>query len=144
MIMIRFLKEIYLTWFTVGFRLRSGRGWGPIMDAGKGVFIIAIIMFFILAGIEGYIEIFVGTKILFSSRWAFIAAGLAVYYANYYVLITRGHGLRFEREFDNLKKSRKVLLQVSCAVLLIMTIVFINFSLSAYHRFFHIIPKSGF
>jgi hypothetical protein len=143
MFMIRFLKELYLTWFTVGFRFRSGRGWGPIMDAGKGVFFVAILMFLILAGIEWRIEIFVGKKLLFDSgRWVFIAVGLAVYYVNYYVLITRGHGIRFEREFDNLKKSRKVLLQVSCAVLLLAIITFFSCSVSAYHRFFHVIPKN--
>jgi hypothetical protein len=123
---------------------RLGGGWGPIMDAGKGVFIVAIIMFLILAGIESYIEIFVGTGLLLNSgRWVFIAAGLAVYYVNYYVLITRGHGIRFEREFNGLPKSRKILLVVSCAVLLAATIVFIHYSVSAHQRFFHIIPKSG-
>ena len=59
-------------------------------------------------------------------------------------LVTLGHGIKFEREFTHFKKSRKVLLLVSCAVLLLATTVFSICSVSAYQRFFHIIPKSGF
>ena len=145
--MIRFLKELYLTWFTIGFRLRApqqlGGGWGTTIDAGKGVLLVCLIAFFILKGIESYIEIYVGTRFSFdSSQWERVAITLALYYANYYVLVTCGHGVKFEREFTHLKKSRKVLLLVSCVVLLLATIAFCIYSDSAYQRFFHIVPKN--
>ena len=66
----------------------------------------------------------------------------ALFFLNTYILIicgfTFGHGLRFEREFDNLKKGRKILLQTSCVVLLLATIMFSIYSMSVYHRFFPI------
>jgi hypothetical protein len=79
-----------------------------------------------------------------SSWWASAVITLAFYLPNYYVLVIRGHGITFEREFAHLDKSRKVLLLVSCAVLLLATIMLTIYSVSAYQRFFHIIPKSGF
>ena len=141
-LMIRFFRELYLTWFTLGFRFRTGRGWGPIIDAGKGVLFALIIQLLILSGIEQHIEIFIGTRLLFNSGiWVFIPAGLAIYFANYWVLISCGHGIRFEREFDNLNKPRKVLLLVSCVVLLLAATTFFAYSVSAYHSYFRIIPK---
>jgi len=110
------------------------------MDAGKGVLVVWLIGFLILGGIESYIEIHVGTR--FSSFDGTLwekAAVLALYFANYYVLIIRGHGINFEREeFKNLKKTRKVLLILSFAVLLLATIVFTNCSRTAYKRYFHL------
>jgi hypothetical protein len=147
-LMTRFFKELYLTMFTIGFRFRApqrfGGGWGPIIDAGKGVLLVCLIAFFILKGIESYIEFHVGTRFSFdSSKWEMAAITLALYLPNYYVLVTRGHGIKFEREFTHLKKSKKVLLLVSCAVLLLATMAFCIYSDSAYQRFFHIVPKSG-
>jgi hypothetical protein len=137
--MFRFFKELYLTMFTVGFRLRApqrfGGGWGPIIDAGKGVLVVSLIAFLILKGIKSNIEILVGKKFSFdSSPWE-LAAVLALYYVNYYVLITRGHGIKFEREFTHLKQSRKVLLLASCGVLLLAAIAFSDYSRFAYFRF---------
>jgi hypothetical protein len=46
--MFRFFKEIYLTMFTIGFRFRMpkrlGGGWGPDVDAAKGVAVITLIL----------------------------------------------------------------------------------------------------
>ncbi|MGP8201461.1 MAG: hypothetical protein ACLQU4_18375 [Limisphaerales bacterium] len=148
--MIRLFKELYLTGFTIGFRLRMperlGGGWGPIIDAGKGVALLSIIALINLTNIMDWIEVYGGTKFSFdSSRWAQCAIALVFYFANYYILVTCGHGIKFEREeFKNLKKSRKVLLIVSFAVLLLITIVFSIYSTSAYQHFFHIVPKSDF
>ncbi len=140
--MIRFLKELYLTGFTLGFRFRIAGGWGrwvpslgPIMDAGKGVFFVWVIMFLILEGIKSYIEIHVGTQV--NSPWEF-AAVMALYFANHYILVTRGHGIKFEREFDNLEKNRKNLLLASCGVMGLATIAFSIYLGFAYQRFFHL------
>jgi hypothetical protein len=141
--MIRFLKELYLTGFTLGFRFRIpqrfGGGWGPIIDAGKGAGFLSLITFVILMDIGDWIEIYVGTRFSFhSDPWVIRASGLALYLANYYVLVIRGHGIKFEREFDKLEKSRKILLVVSCAVLVLATIAFCIYSISAYQHFFHL------
>jgi hypothetical protein len=139
----QFLKELYLTAFTLGFRFRApkrfGGGWGPIVDTGKGVGFVSIIELVILTDLQGWIEFLVGTRSSFDSdRWATWAIALAFYLANYYILVTRGHGIKFEREFTHLKKSRKILLVTSCAVLLLATIAFSICSIPAYQRFFHL------
>lgn len=147
--MIRFFKEVYLTVFALGYKAGIAGGWqrmnrkfGIIMDVGKGVLLVWLIEFFILKGIESYIEIHVGKRFSFdSSLWAKIAISFAVYYVNYYVLVTLGHGIKFEREFNNLKKSRKILLLVSFVVLLLATIALTVCSVSDYQHFFHIFPK---
>ncbi len=53
-----------------------------------------------------------------------MVAVLALYFASHYILVVRGHGIKFEREFNNLKKSRKMLLVTSCAVIMLVAIVF--------------------
>lgn len=111
------------------------------MDAGKGVFVVSLIAFFIIEAIKQRIEILLGARFSFDSSPWDMAAVLALYFLNRYVLITRGHGIKFEREFTHLKKSRKILLLVSFAVLLLATIAFAICSDSAYRRFFHIVPK---
>jgi hypothetical protein len=138
----QFLKELYLTGVALGFRFRApqqlGGGWGPIIDTGKGVLIVSLIVFLILKGIESCVEIHVGTRFSFdSSPWE-LASVLALYYANYYLLVSRGYGIKFEREFTHLKKSRKVHLVVSCVVVVLATIVFTDYSRSACQRYFHL------
>jgi len=145
--MVRFFKQLYLTGFTVGFRLRMperlGGGWGPIIDAGKGILVVSLIAFINLTNIADWIEIHNGTRFSFDSDpWVTKAAVLALYLMNYYVLVTRGHGIKFEREFNHLEKSRKILLLVSFGVLLLATVAFSIYSISAHQRFFHIIPKT--
>ena len=115
------------------------------MNAGKGVLGVTVIETVILMCIAGWIEMFVGTRFSFHSEpWTIRIACVALYFANYYVLVSRGHGITFEREFTHLEKSRKVLLLASCGIMVLATIAVMIYSVSAYHRFFHIIPKSGF
>ena len=64
---------------------------------------------------------------------------LVIFYANYYVLVTRKHGIKFEgEEFKKLQKFKKVLLIASFVAMLMATILFSIYSISAYHRFFHL------
>ncbi len=145
MSMIRFLKEVYLTGFTIVFKLSRAKK--ITYRAGGAMTIITLIESFNLTNILSWIDIFAGKQIVPRlSEPEILLAFLVLGYLNLYVLITCGftfgHGLQFEREFDNLKKSRKILLVTSCVVLLLATIVFSIYSTLAYHRFFHIIPKT--
>ena len=139
--MIRFFKEIYLTAFTIGFKLRAppqlGGGWGPTIDAGKGVGVVWFIEFCFLMGGRDYIEVLNKVRYSFdSSLWVKVAMIFALYIPNYYILVTRGHGIEFERGFTHLKKSRKIVL-IACFSLLVLTaIAFLNYSRSANHLFF--------
>lgn len=146
--MIRFFEELYLTVFTLGYKFRIAGGWGRInprfgiiMDTGKGVLLVWLTAFFIIFGIKQYIEIHIGTKFSFDSTPGEMVAVLALYYANHYILVIRGHGVRFEREFNNLKKSKKILLVTTCAVIMLAAIVF---SLHMRDVYQHIsTPKGG-
>lgn len=138
--MCRFLKELYLTGFTLGFRV-SGSSWWPSMNAGKGVASVGVIEGFILMSIEMWIEMYSGTRFLLSAgKLGIGVAFLALYYANYYILVTRGIGIKFEHEFDNLEMTRKFRLIAGFVVAVLATTVLFAWSVSVYHHFFHIIP----
>jgi hypothetical protein len=136
--MIRFLKEIYLTGFTLLFRLSRAKK--ITYKAGGAMTIITLIETFNLLNISLCIEMFVGKQIVprFSEPevvLAFLALGFLNLYALFFCGFTFSHGIKFEREFDNLKKSRKILLVTSCVVLLLATIVFSIYSISAHRHF---------
>jgi hypothetical protein len=134
--------------FTLGYKAGIAGGWqrmnrrfGIIMDIGKGVFLVTIIEFFILEGIKSYVEIHLGKRLSFldSKQWVIaIVIAYSLYLPNYYILVTLGHGIKFEREFNSLKKNRKMLLVVSFVLLLLATMAFCIYSDSAYRHFFHI------
>jgi len=140
--MFQFFKELYLTAFTIFFKV-GGADWTPGINAGKGVASVALIESAFLIGIVLWIDVLVGTKSLFDiPKWAAVIAFLALCAANHYPLVARGHGITFEREFNHLKKTRKILLMASCVVIILAAIAFFIYSVSVYHRFFHIIPKT--
>lgn len=116
------------------FRLR--RGQKPSTRISRALAGVTLIEWFNLVGISGYIEMLVGDKKLFYfSEPVVVLAFFALYLVNQYVLATRGHGIKFEREFDNMKKTRKIILVTSCVVLLLATIAFAIYSSLAYRRF---------
>jgi hypothetical protein len=59
-------------------------------------------------------------------------------------LVFRGHGITFEQGFSHLKKSKQVRLKVGSGTLFLVAMAFFFYTVSAYHRYFHIIPKHGF
>jgi hypothetical protein len=139
--MFRFLKEIYLTGFTILFKLSRAKKIS--YRTGGAATIITLIEAFNLTNISSWIDIFAGKQIVPRlSEPEIILVFLVLAYLNLYLLIicgfTFGHGLPFEHEFNNLKKSRKILLVASCVVILLATIVFSIYSTSTYHHFFHI------
>jgi len=141
--MIQFFKELYLTGFAIAFRLRAperlGGGWGPIVDAGKGIAAVSLIELVIIRLIQDWIEISIGKRFSFdSNRLVNSAIFLVFYLVNYYFLVSRKHGLKFEREFSHLKKTRKVLLLVGCAMIFLATVVFSEYTLPVYWHYFHL------
>jgi hypothetical protein len=137
--MIRFFKDLYLTLFTLGYKAGFAGGWqrlnhrfGIIMDQGKGVFLVSIMMFFILFGIKQYIGIHIGKRFAFDSLPVELVAVLAIYYVNLYILVTCGHGIKYEREFHTLKNNRKTVLIMSCLVLMFAAIAFTLYGRDTY------------
>lgn len=140
--MIKFLKELYLTAYTLGYRSpgkaggwqRLNRQVGIIMDQGKGVLLVSMILIFIFLGIMNFIEIRIGRKFSVDSTLNGALLVLADYYVNLYILITRGHGIRFEQEFNQLRKTRRVLLVTTCVVLMLAAFAFLLHVRDAYLR----------
>ena len=142
--MIRFFKELYFTCFTLFYRVGIYR-WSLPVEIAKAVACVTLVEAFILMGISALIEMYFGTRFLLNEgKWAIGIAYLALCLPNYYVLAIRGDGIKFEREFTHLKKSRKNLLVASFVGLMLAVVIFFIYTVTAYHRFFHIIPKSGF
>lgn len=141
--MVRFFKEICLTAFVIFYRIPGGKASGKTWGA---VTIILLVEFFILMDVGLWIEIFTGTRVLTStilSKLLIFILVFALYSPNYYILVNRGYGVTFERNFNNLIKSRRILLVTSCVVLLLVTAVFYFYSLHVYQHFFHIVRDSG-
>ncbi len=75
------------------------------------------------------------------NRWEVGIAVFAIYCVNYYVLVIRGHGISFERQFNHLKKSKQTFLQVSYLVINLISVALFIYTVYAYQHFFHIVPK---
>jgi hypothetical protein len=132
--MVRFFKELYLTGFTILFRMSRARD--ITYKVGGAIGVITVIEWFILIGISGCVGMFLGKKTLPNlAKPTILISFFALFLANQYILFMRGHGMKFEREFDKLEKSRKILLKVSCAVLSLSAIVFFIWSGIAYRHF---------
>ena len=141
--MIRFLKEIYLTAFVLINKLptRKGNEFGRM---GGAIAAIALIEWLNLFSISSCIDMFVG-KPLFAgfSKTEVSLTFFVLFFINVYVLYIRGHGIKFEHEFDHMKKSRKILLVTSCVVVLLATIVFSIYSTSACRHFIQNLKMQG-
>jgi hypothetical protein len=141
MFMIHFLKEFYLAEFAFFYRA-SSKSWSHGYNTGKGVAGVSLVLSLILLTICGWIEILTGKQYLpVLPQWETWIASLAFIFVNYYVLVIRGHGIRFEREFNNFTKSKQNVLRVSCLAVTLTSAAFFICSAYAYQHFFHIIPK---
>jgi len=102
--MIQFLKEIYLTAFVLLNKLPTLRG-NKFGRMGYIIAAIALIEWLNLVNISSCIEMFYGKPYLFSFSKPIVTTALfALFLVNIYILQIRGHGIKFEHEFDKLKK----------------------------------------
>ncbi len=141
--MIQFIKDLYLTGFVLLYRLRPSQK--SITRAVRAVSVLTLIEWLILAGIASLIDISIGSRFLLSSvnsrlssKLIIIALLFALYFVNYRVLAVRGHGVNFVHKFDNMKKTRRILLISGFCALALFTIVFFVCTRLAYQNFFHI------
>jgi hypothetical protein len=92
-------------------------------------------------GVEMWFEILMGEQSLslYLAHWYGWIATFVIFLMNYYILVVRGHGIRFEREFNNLPKSKQKFLRISCWTMEIATAAFVICSIYAYRHFFHVV-----
>src|SRR5438270_368629 len=104
--MLRILKELYLTAFTIFFRF--GVGWSAEMRALNGVGGVAFVEFVFLVSVASCVDMLTGTRtsLGLSSTWRIVAACLTLCPLNHYFLVVRAHGIAFERQFSHLKKPK--------------------------------------
>ena len=132
--MLSFFKEIYLTGFTIFFKVGSAN-WTHGINIGKGVTGVAMVEWLILIGIASQIDALIGTRSLLDiPKWTAIFAFLVLCAANHYVLVVCRHGIVFEREFTNLKKSRRILLVAACAAITLVAIAFFISAAQAHRK----------
>jgi uncharacterized membrane protein YidH (DUF202 family) len=130
--MIRFFKEVYLTGYVIIFRISRVKD--IAYKAGAAIGFVTLIESLFLIGIDNCIEMFLNKKVILSKPAVWLAL-FALFLINVYFLFFRRYGTKFEREFDNIKKSRRIILVVSCVVVVVAVIVFCIFSSIAYRRF---------
>jgi hypothetical protein len=141
--MFRFIKELYYTCFTLFYRLASDR-WSRPSNIGKGIAGVTALLGLIVVVIAGWVDVYLGKRFFLSrSNGVYVAGYIVLGIFNCYVLLVRGHGIKFEQDFSHLEKKRKRILLVSWTVLVVAFIAFFIYSVQAYQHFFHIVPKSG-
>lgn len=133
--MFQLIKKLYLTAFVLGFKT-GGADWGWNVNIGKGVVGVSMIQWALFTGCLSLLDVWTGTRFAMSfSKWVYVIAFAMLYLLNRYVLITCGYGIEFEREFANLKKSRRLVL--ACLSIAISTIILIFYVYGAsVHRDF--------
>jgi hypothetical protein len=131
--MIRFIKEVYLTGFTIMFKISRARE--IKYKAGSAIAVVALVESFALMGIQWHVEILLNRRFLLPKP-AVAAAFVALALINIYILFVRGHGLKFAEEFKSLAKSRRVILATTFVIVSVATIVFGVWSAVAYRHFF--------
>jgi hypothetical protein len=142
-LIVHFLKELYLAEFASFYRINrkwASAGW----SAGSGSAGVSLFVCINLVAIAGWVAILTESRLPDFPKWEGWIASFIIYLVNYYTLVIRGHGIKFEREFIHLKKSKQTFLRISCWIMEISTVVFTIFSIRAYWHFFHIVPKNGF
>jgi len=109
---------------------------------GKGIGGVVLIEGVILIVTASWVEIYCGTRFLLNQSKAIVwIAFLVLAVPNYYFLVSRGYGIKFEREFSNLEKSRKRRLIANCCAFLLVLLGSTIYSIYTYQHFFHIEAK---
>ena len=104
--LIQFVKEVYLAGYAVCFRLSRSRNVN--YKAGGAIGFITLVGGLIIIGILFHVQILIRSKFIFSKPVVIVAI-TALFFINQYFLTVRRHGIKFEREFDNLEKGGELL-----------------------------------
>lgn len=100
------LKQFYLSVFLIFFRI-GHNSWSPIVNSAKGVAGVTLVQIALLAAMACWVQYFNDAS---SSRipmpvFYLISAVLA--WVNYHLLVTRGDGVRYEKEFQTFPTRKK-------------------------------------
>jgi len=107
------LREVYLTVFVLFFRIGQ-HSWSVTTNAAKGAAGITWLQFMLLITGSAWLYFFTGDRrlITISSPLFYVSFG-AIYLLNYYTLVARQTGLRFESAFKTMRSRHRSLLVVT-------------------------------
>jgi glucan phosphoethanolaminetransferase (alkaline phosphatase superfamily) len=137
--MFDLLKEIYFTGFVLSFRLGGG-SWTRPINAVRGVCGVTLVELAIVIGMASWMDMLFGTKCLEASKLTISIACFALYFANYYILVTCRHGLKYEDEYNKVPRTKKLIISSCCIAITVIAIVFFVDSGIAHRRF---LSKNG-
>jgi hypothetical protein len=130
--MFNFFREIYLSTFII---LCKAGGWDLRTNRAASSAVIALIESGVLMGVASLSDAFLGTKFMSNiPKWIICVAYLAICAFNHYLLIVRGNGITFEREFTHFKKSKRVLLMTCSVMMILAAIAFFLYSASVHRK----------
>jgi len=130
--MIQFLKEIYFTGFAIIFN--ASRVKKISYKAGGATNFVAVIEWFFLIGIFGFIEMFLNINIPLSKLTVGIVY-FALFLINDYFLNVRGYGIKFAHDFKGFERSKKIRLVVNFSILTVAVVGFFIYSAVIHRRF---------
>lgn len=139
--MFIFIKDVYLTCFTLFYRFACKR-WSHPSNVGKGVGGVTLVEGILLMMIAAWIEIYYGKRfILNNGRLTMWIAFVVLAILNWHFLVARAYGIKFEREFSKFERARRLRLILNCVTVLLVLLAFTIYSIYTYQHFFHIVAQ---
>lgn len=101
-------KKIWLLWFVLFSRIAAA-AWPPSINAWKGVVGVTLVEWLVVVGLSLWLRLATERELLFGlDRWLVQVALALLFAVNYMLLIHRGIGISYERDFGNLERSKRV------------------------------------
>jgi hypothetical protein len=130
--MLQLIREIYLTAFI---SLSWVGGWDLRTNRAASSAVIALIESGLLFEVASLSHDVHGTTIFsIIPKWVVLVSYLAIGALNHYMLIVRGSGIKFEREFSQFKKTKKVYLLTTSVIMMLTAIAFVLYSASVHRK----------
>jgi hypothetical protein len=122
------IREVYLGIFVLFFRIGQN-SWSYTSNVAKAVAGITWLHLMLLIGLIAWLYFFSGDKLLLAiPRPAFYILFGILTLLNYYTLVTRGVGTRFEAQFASFGHRHRVLLLATSLAIIVCTFGFAIFS----------------
>ena len=117
---------------------KSSRWPTPETNAGMAVAFLTLVECFAILGIACWVDILLGTKILAEfPKWAVFIFILILCAPNYYVLVSKGSGAAFAKEFAHFGKYKRWSLLLICAMTMVAIFLFFLYSATTHRRMFY-------
>ena len=130
---LKFLKELYLTFYVVFYRL--GVSWSRANDESKGAVGVALVETALILSLWSSLDVLTGRATLTNiPKIAAVICFFGICAVNYNILVTKRHGIDFERQFVHLPSARKSLLFSCCVTVIIASVAFFIYTAIIHRR----------